>query len=235
MASFWDTFGPGMIQTGGNFFLQNRASKEAEDRLKRAQGPLFAPMMDQAGRSLALAGTMDPMAMARDRFTQQQALLAPGQQADQQALLRELQAKGMLGAASFSPVAGTVATPGQPMNPQMAALLAAQEGAKSKAAFDSMREGETYLDNLLRRSSGLQQTAQSGRASGVNAMRGIPAKPTFAETLVRGGMNVLKDKEARDLIFKGASGMFGSAMDWLRPSNIPSWLPEYDFGNSFEF
>ena len=46
--SFWDTIGPGLIQTGGNVFLGQRADREAEQRLRRAQGPLYDQMLGQA-------------------------------------------------------------------------------------------------------------------------------------------------------------------------------------------
>ena len=218
MASFWDNIGPGLLETGGNIFLQNRAAREAEQRLRRAQGPLYDQQQAMAGQALGLARGMDPKAQAAERFAAQQALVAPGNEADRLALMRELQAKGMLGAASFAPVAGTSNTTGQPMNPQMAALLAAQQGAKERAAFQSLGEGEQYLNNLLQRGGMLQQQAQGAQAAGQRAMREIPAKPSITEMVVKGGVNLLKDKGARDLILSGVKkipGMLGGAGDWI--------------------
>jgi len=231
--SFWDNIGPGLLETGGNVFLGRRAAKEAEDRLRRAQGPLYDQMQGMAGQSLNLAQGMDPTKMATDRFTQQQALLAPGMEADKLALWRQLQAKGMLGAASFAPVAGTINTTGQPMNPQMAALLAAQEGAKARSAYQSLGEGQDYLDQLLRRSGMLQGGAQGARATGQVALQQIPAKPSITEQVVRGGMNILKDPKARGAIFEGVKkipGMLGDIGSWLGGGTT-----DYFGGANFDF
>jgi len=218
MASFWDTVGPGAIETGGNIFLGNRASQEAEKRLRRAQGPLYDQQQVMAGQALNLARGMDPKAQAAERFAAQQALVAPGNEAEMQALMRQLQAKGMLGAASFSPVAGTANTTGGPMNPQLAALFAAQQGAKNTAAYQSLGEGEQYLNDLIRRGGMLQQGAQGARASGQQALRQIPAKPGVAEMLLKGGMNILKDKKAQEAIFGIGSGqgMLGKGIQWAK-------------------
>jgi hypothetical protein len=226
MASFWDTMGPGLLQIGGNAFLGSRASKEAEERLRRAQGPLYDTQQTMAGKSLALAGSMDPTAMAADRFAQQQALVAPGNEAARLALMRELQSKGMLGTASYAPVAGTVNTTGAPMNPQMAALLAAQEGAKAQASYGSLKEGNDYLTQLLGNSGMLQRQAQDARTSGIRAQfgdryTGLPAKPSLSEQVIKGGLNLLKDPKARDAVMgavKGIPGMLGSVNKWLFPA-----------------
>lgn len=229
MASFWDEIGPGLLQTGGNIYLRNRASKEAESRLRRAQGPLYDQQQRLAGESLNLAGGMDPTAMAADRFAKQQALVEPGNQADLLALQRQLQAKGMLDSASFAPVAGTVSTPGVAMNPQLAALFAAQQGAKERASYNSLREGNDYLDQLLNRSGMLQRQAQGAQATGQQALNQIPAKPSITEQIVKGGVNILKDPKARESVMaaiKGApdfvrnlpgnvKGLFGDLSQWL--------------------
>jgi len=229
--SFWDSIGPGLIQTGGNIFLDRAAAKRKEDLLRRAQGPLYDQQQAQAGQALTAAGNLDPNAMAAQRFKQQQELVAPGNEAEKLALFRQLQAKGMLDSASFAPVAGTASTPGVAMNPQMAALFAAQAGAKNQAAYQSMGEGQQYLNDTLQRAGMLQNQANSNRASGINAMTAAQInKPTLTEQLLKGGMNILKDPRARDTLMssiknipdllKGGasavSGMFGSGgTGWL--------------------
>jgi len=221
MASFWDNLGPGMLRTGGEFLLGQRAAGDAENRMRRAQGPLYDQMIGQAGKSLSLAGGMDPAAMAADRFKQQQALVAPGDEAARLKLMRELQAKGMLGTASFEPVAGTVPS-GVALNPQMAALLAAQEGAKAQASYRSLDEGEQYLDNLLRRGGTLQSGANQARAQGQVALQTIPKRQSPLDALLKSGVGLLKNKETA----KALPGMFRGGMDWLRNIGKP---PSYDF------
>lgn len=220
--SFWEKFGPGMLQLGGGYLGERMAARRGEAELRKAQGPLYDQLMGQAGRSLSLAGSMDPQVMAAQRFAQQQALLAPGMEADRQDLMRQLQKQGLLGVSSFSPVPGTVATPGVAMNPHLAALYAAQEGAKAKSAYDAQREGEAYLDSLLRRSGMLQGQAQVARSTGQMARGYLPSKPSIGETLLRGGMSLLKDPRA----LKSVTGMIGSGIDWLRGST-PSYTPTY--------
>lgn len=238
--SFWDTMGPGMLQIGGGYLGQRMAANRAESDLRKAQGPLYDQLMGQAGKSLALAGNMDPQAMAAQRFAQQQALLAPGKEADIQALMRQLVARGQLGVASHGAVAGTAATPGVPMNPQLAALYAAQAGATAKSAYDSQREGEDYLNNLLRRGGMLQSQAQNARSTGVDARRYMPSKPSVGETLLKGGMNLLKDPSVRGMLGKislpwespspaGSSGYFNPE-DWLRTGGNSSWGYDMDYG-----
>jgi len=234
--SFWEDIGPGLLETGGNVFLGRRAAKEAEDRLRRAQGPLYGQMQDFAGRSLGLAQSMDPKTLGAERFAEQQKLLAPGMEADRLKLMAELQKKGMLGAASFAPVPGTVNTTGAPMNPQMAALLAAQEGAKARSAYESLGQGEQYLDQLLKRSGMLQGGAQQARATGQAAMGQIPAKPSITEQLLRGGMNILKDPRARDAILAGVKklpGMLGDLGGWLGGGKTQDYFGNADFSFGF--
>lgn len=238
--SFWDRLGPGLLQLGGGYLGSRMAARRGESDLRKAQGPLYDQLMGQAGSSLSLAGGVDPSAMAKLRFDEQQALLAPGREADRQQLMRELQKKGLLDVSSYMPVPGTVAAPGTPMNPHLAALYAAQEGAKAQSAYGALREGEAYLDNLLKRSGLLQTQAQTARSTGQVARGYLPSKPSIGETLLKGGMGVLRDKGARDLIASGigkVGGLFGSGLSWLStPSSISPWsisdyASNYDAGS----
>ena len=224
MASFWDVAGPGLIEGGANYWLNQRNQKQAEDRLRRAQGPLYDQSLGLAGTSLNLAKGMDPQAFAAERFKAQQALVAPGQAAAQQELMRQLQARGMLDVASFSPVAGTTATPGVSMNPQFAALYAAQAGANSKSAYDSLAEGQAYLDSLIKRSGMLQGQAQLSRSTGQKAMEAIPRKPSLADSALR----TISRPGVATSIFKGIQelpGLFNQGVDWWK--NLGS-TPEID-------
>jgi hypothetical protein len=226
--------GPGLIQGGLGLYGANRQSQQAEDRLRRAQGPLYDQQQRLAGDSLNLAQNMDPKAMAAERFATQQALVAPGNEAARLELMRKLQKQGLLGAASFAPVAGTVATPGVPINPQMAALFAAQEGAKAQASYGSLKEGNDYLSQLLGNAGMLQRGAQDARSTGQRAMDQIPRKVSVMDQVVKQGGNILKDKQGRDAILAAIKsapefvrnlptsipGMFGDLSEWLNPSGL---------------
>jgi len=206
--NFWDTVGPGLLSTAGGFYGARQEQKQAEEDLRRSQGPLYDQMMGMAGTSFGQAAGMDPRAMAADRFKAQQALVEPGNEAQRLQLMRELQKKGMLGAGSFAPVAGTTATPGVAVNPQMAALLAAQEGAKSRAAYESLGEGEQYLDRLLGRGSKLASTATTARGENLAQRQraGVKSQGGIGSQLLSA---VLKDP-------KMAMGMLGQGLDFLK-------------------
>jgi len=238
--SFWDRIGPGMVQTGGNYMLGRRTASDSESLLRRAQGPLYDQQQAMAGGALNLAQNMDPNAAAAERFGQWEKLTAPGDEAKRLELMRVLQKQGMLGAASYAPVPGTVATPGVPVNPQMAALFAAQAGARERAAYNSMKERHQYQDNPLNRGGMLQRSAQGARSTGQNAMQQVTQKPSIGQSILRGGMDIMKDKGGRDAILaaiKGApafvrnlpgtmSGMFGDLSEWLNPSE--NWSMNVD-------
>jgi hypothetical protein len=229
MASFWEQVGPGLIGTGFNIYKGRQEEKEAEERLRRSQGPLYDQLQSMAGTSLNLAGGMNPQALATDRFGAQQALLEPGREAQRQQLMRQLAAKGMLGVASHSPVAGTTATPGVAMNPHMAALLAAQEGAKSQAAYQSLGEGEQYLDRLLNRGGMLQRQAQGARATGQQAMTQIPRSPSITQQVLGG---LVKDPK----IVSAGVDLAGKGFDALRGLfdnfNFQDGTSGWDFASS---
>lgn len=215
MASFWDNIGPGLLQAGGNAFLAREANKAAEEKLKLSQGPLYDAQNALAQSSLTQAGTANPQAFAAERFKAQQALVEPGNEAARLDLMRKLQRNGMLGMASHAPVAGTVSTPGVAMNPMMASLLAAQEGAKAQASYGSLREGEQYLDNLLRRGQSGAASASALRNSNIQANNNVPAKPSIANMLFSG---VLNDPKTRGMLWEGAQKI----PDWLRGLQAPA-------------
>lgn len=228
MADFFDSvgkWGPGLLQGGIGLFNQSNANKEAENRLKQAQGPLYNQTMGAAGNSLNLATSMDPKAMAADRFSAQQGLVQQSNEADIQKLQRELVAKGQSGIASHGAVAGTdPSATGQPMNPQLAALYAAQAGAKNKAAYNSLNEGEQYLNNLVNRSGMLQNQAAAQYNNGARQVATLPSKSSQTSSMLNTGLGFLKDSGLLSSAFSGlGSGLSSlfSGSDWSRMFDSP--------------
>jgi hypothetical protein len=204
---FWDNtgqWGPGLFNTVAGLYTSNEANKEAEERMRRAQGPMYDTVMGASANALSLAGNMDPKAHAAERFNAQQELLAPGNEREENTLMRKLHAKGLLGVASFDPVPGTKPTPGVALNPYMAAMMAAREGAKAKSAYDALGEGEKYLDRLLDRSGQLERRAQTARSTGQRALQTIPSRSAQTLQLLQGLGGVAKDM-----------GLFGELGKWL--------------------
>ena len=220
--TFWDDFelsAPGLFGAGLGIYGQRREQTGREKLLRRAQGPLYDQQQALAGKSLALAGSMDPKAAAAERFAAQQGLVAPSNEAEMNNLMQMLQKNGLLGLSSYSAVPGTAQTPGQPVNPYVASLLAAQAGAKSKSAFQSLEEGEQQLDRLVNRSGALQGGAQGAQAANLRALSAaqIPArKAGIGDILTKGGLKILQDPRARGQVWDYAkkipglfSGLFG--------------------------
>jgi len=126
--------------------------------------PRVKSLMDQylagASKQMGLAGDTDPQRIGADRVAKAQALMAPGREAQQNKLMRDLQSRGLLGVASHdgSPT-------GNAQNPYMAAMAGAQKQADERLAVDSLQMGEEYLDRLMSRSGGML-----GNAMGINDM-----------------------------------------------------------------
>ena len=240
MASFWDTIGPGLLETGVGLFGERRKAQQQQKLLEQARGPLYDTQQALAGRSLALARSTDPKAVAAERFGAQQSLVAPSNEAAMNNLMQMLQSRGLLGLSSYSAVPGTAQTPGVPVNPYVASLLAAQEGAKSKSAYQSLAEGEEQLDRLIERGGALQRGAQSAQQSGIGAVSAklLTPKPRISDALLRGGMSILKDPRARNNVWdliKKVPGLFGGSQAYSAPGFVPqAWNePAYDY--SFDF
>lgn len=242
-ASFWESMGPGLLGLGADIYGEQREARKTRQLLDQARGPLYGKTQALAGRSLDLAQNMDPKAMAAERFAAQQSLVAPGEEAQRQDLMRQLQAQGLLGVASHGAVPGVVTTPGQPVNPYFASLLAAQQTARQKSAYESLNEGERYLDQLINRAGTVQGQAQGAQQSGINAVRAnlMQNRPKPIDTLLKVGTKILKDPAARSQIpglVRQVPGMLQGAGNWLSSLFEPSarsYAPEdyYPAGRSY--
>jgi hypothetical protein len=127
---------------------------------------MFDKYMQGAKQSVDLAGGFNPEEMAAKRFAAQQKLLAPQRAAEEAALTRKLQKQGLLGVGSTQ----GVAEGGAAQNPYMAALQGARAQSDARAAYDSLNEGESYLDRLLGRSKGMFSAAEGVDATGRKAL-----------------------------------------------------------------
>jgi hypothetical protein len=217
-SSWWDQFGPGLLGTGVDLYGQKAAGRQQTNFMRDVRGPQYGTEQALAGRSLALAGNMDPNAAAAKRYTEQQALMAPGEEAQRQELMRMLHSKGLLGLSSHGAIPGVVTTPGQPVNPYVASLLAAQQTQRAKSAYDSLNQGEAQLDRLIGRSNTLQQGGRAANLAGLQSGAMAP-KPSLAMTLLKGASGILKDPRAQKGIWellKGGAGMLGNVYDKFR-------------------
>ena len=217
--SWWQQFGqdygPGLLNFGTQYLGERQAGREQRGMLRDVRGPLYDQQTDLARQALTQAGSMDPRAMAAERFAAQQQLLAPGEEAQRQALMRQLQSQGLLGLSSHAAVPGVVTTPGQAVNPYLASLLAAQQTQRARSAFESLGEGEQQINRLIDRSSRLQAPGAQATQAALQAKL-IAPKPSLTSLLLKTGSGILQDKQTQrgiwDLLKKGGgmlSGLFG--------------------------
>jgi hypothetical protein len=223
---FWSKAGPGLLDFGMGLYSRNAGMKEAEERLKRAQGPLYGQQMAAAGGMLNQAAGFDPNAAAADRFAQQQALVKPVQDKALTDYMRMLHAKGQLGTATYEQgLEGGTTGAGMLANPKLASFFAAQNAQRSKDAYAAMDQGQSYLDKLLNRSGMLQTNAANTQRAGLEAMRTQPSRATANHQLLKGGLGILKDSGVLNDVFK-PGGMIGGAMDWLKGIFNPAPAPQ---------
>jgi len=209
---FWGRAGPGLLDLGVGLYNKNAAQKAAAQRLATAQGPLYGQAMGGAGATLAEAGGFNPDALAADRFATQESMLKPVQDKQMADLQRMLYAKGMLGTANYNPGVEGITPSGTPMNPQIAAFLAAQNADRAKRSQSSLLEGQQYANNLVNRAGALQKVAAGTQGTGLAAQNTQPSKAAGNAELLKGvaGMFTKNPGMIKD-IWNWGSGMFGGS------------------------
>ncbi len=111
-------------------------------------------------------GDFDPKTHAAERFAAHQGLLAPSRAQQDQKLYQDLYTKGGYGLVTNSPTALGSSTP---VNPYLLSVQAARAQEDNVASYNSLREGETYLDNLMKRQTGMLAGATGLEKSGQDA------------------------------------------------------------------
>jgi hypothetical protein len=215
---------PGMLNLGVGLWGNNAARKEATNELNTAQGPEYQAAMGASQGALARAGSMDPQAAAQQRYNQAQGLLKGGDAASEDQLMRMLHSRGLLGVSNFNPnqksimvpgfdpaTMGGMPTGGAAVNPHMAAFYAARNARDGRMAYQSLDEGEAQTDRLLQRSGRLQNQANQGRDSTLQARDTIPSKAAGTAQLLKSGLGLMKETG----LLKDLPGMFRSGYDWL--------------------
>lgn len=213
--SFWSKAGPGLLDFGLGMYSKNAGQQEAAKRLAAARGPLYDQAMSGASGMLTQAGNMDPTQFAADRFNANQALVKPVQDQQLDSFMRLLRAKGQLGMANYNPGVEGITPNGTLMNPQLAAFFAARNAATAKASNDSLQQGQSYLDNLVKRAGMLSGQAANVQTSGIQGDNRVPSRSAGNAELIGGALKALGSSGVLKDGFKSASGMIGSGLDWL--------------------
>ena len=154
--------------TGKVGFSLNAPYATQRDNMFGAANSVFGQLKD-----------FNPQTFATDRYNSAQALLAPGDQLAEQDLMQQLFNKGGFGLttntpASATPGAGGSVLPGSGsvgVNPYAATFLNSRNARNADMSYRSLSEGESYLDNLIRRQSGLFGQGAAIDRAGADVMR----------------------------------------------------------------
>ena len=122
--------------------------------------------LDSANKVMGQAKDFNPQTFAADRFKAWQGLLAPERSKQGQDLLQSLNTSGRMGLSVNTDTQNGVVG----LNPIANAMFAAQAQADKEAGYQSLREGESYLDNLLSRQKGLFGQATDLETRGGNVL-----------------------------------------------------------------
>jgi hypothetical protein len=136
----------------------------------------------------------DPAAMARTVYGEQQALLDPSRQAENEALRAAQLSSGRIGLGLTGSAVG--AGTGGMLNPQQFSLDRARAQADAQMAFNSREYGQAELDRLIGRGTGLMNTGfgieelgAKSLAMGLDAgSRAGVSQGNQAQALLSGGM-----------------------------------------------
>jgi hypothetical protein len=136
----------------------------------------------------------DPAAMARTVYGEQQALLDPSRQAENEALRANQLRSGRIGLGLTGSAVG--AGTGGMLNPQQFSLDRARAQADAQMAFNSREYGQAELDRLIGRGTGLMNTGfgieelgAKSLAMGLDAgSRAGVSGANQAQALMQGGM-----------------------------------------------
>ncbi len=148
----------------------------------------------------------DPQAMARTVYGEQQALLDPSRQAENEALRAAQLSSGRIGLGLTGSAVG--AGTGGMLNPQQFSLDRARAQADAQMAFNSREYGQAELDRLISRGSGLMNTGfgieelgAKSLAMGLDAgSRAGVSQSNQAQALLSGGQG------AANALYQGGMG-----------------------------
>ena len=163
---------------------------------------------------------MDPRAAAAERLASQQGLLAGKDVADETALMRMLQSRGLLGAANYNPGVEGIAPSTTPMNPHLAAFYAGRGARDARMAAESLEAGEGQVERGMRRA-----------ALGQQARAGIPSKAAGQAKMLKDLYGMAKETG----VTKDIGGMLGRGADWLGRTTGLWNLDPYSGGQGTDF
>lgn len=223
---FWRRMGraaPGLFDLGAGVYGMNEAQDEAAANLQAARDPYYQAASAGASTALKRADGINPKKAGAEWLRTQRGLLRPGDAADEAALMRQLQATGMLGAASYG-VQGPGAAEGVAQNPLAAAFYAQRANRDAKLAAEAFDRGEAQIDRMVNRSGMLSGQAANRQNANLNALRTQPSRAASRLNLLKGAGSILKDTG----VLKDIGGLFGN-LDWL-DTGPDAWGTDFSMG-----
>lgn len=176
----------GMYDPRGATIDNGIATATVDPVTGRATSTLNAPFQQAQDQYLGAANTMfgqlkdfNPQTFAQDRYNSAQALLAAGDTTAEQGLMQQLYNKGGYGLSVNTPAAATPgAMPGSVqagqgtvgVNPLLSSFLNERNARNANMSYRSLSEGESYLDNLIRRQKGMFDSGLGIAREGASAI-----------------------------------------------------------------
>ena len=242
---------PGMLGAGVNWYANEQEKKQAAQRAAAAQGPQYNLAGQMQTEALNAAQATNPNEVAANQYGQWSNIVEPSFAKDVSATRGQLLARGQTGMGQENPgIAGYTPVAGQEVNPQLAALYAAQAGERSKAALGSLNQGRDYVTSLVTRAGNLGTMRGEALKTGQNAQ---PARTPSPMSGMLGSLSgMLGNKDLMGQIFKGfgpgqtpspeqaASANANDQWDVLpqaQPWEVPQsdWAAGYDYQPSYDF
>jgi hypothetical protein len=162
---------PGQVTNGYGTSMIDPSTGQMRFNLNSQYAGLRDQALGGAADAYRLAGDFDPRTHAAERYASAQALLAPGDEAANNGLMMDLYNKGGFGLnINKSAPGGGV----NMVNPYVSTFMNARNTRNADMSWKSLREGESYLDNLIGRGRGLlgdgMRIDDTGRTSMGDAM-----------------------------------------------------------------
>jgi hypothetical protein len=162
---------PGQVTNGYGTSMIDPATGQMRFDLNSNYKGLQGQMFDGARKAYTMAGDFNPQTHAAERYASAQALLAPGDEAANNGLMMDLYNKGGFG---LNVNRQAVGGGNVGVNPYVDTFMNARNTRNAGMSWNSLREGESYLDNLINRGGNMFKSGAAidefGRTSMNDAM-----------------------------------------------------------------
>jgi hypothetical protein len=159
---------PGQMTNGYGTSMIDPATGQMRFDLNSQYGGLKNQMLGGAKQAYDLAGDFDPRTHAAERYNSAQALLAPSDAQAESGLMQDLYNKGGFGLQTNRQAVGGGNVS---VNPYVDTFMNSRNTRNARMSWDSLGEGERYLDGLINRGHGFIRGGMDIDARGSASMQ----------------------------------------------------------------